>query len=84
MVRLQRVEANSEIKGILEKTLVPKQPGVYAANGIWYEALASLAQLRCTNPNDATIASDWQSLLQQVGLPEIAKKHLAQCNPNKG
>lgn len=81
---ITRVEANSEIKGILEKTLVPKQPGVYAANGIWYEALASLAQLRCTNPNDATIASDWQSLLQQVGLPEIAKKHLAQCNPNKG
>lgn len=81
---ITRVEANSEIKGILEKTLVPKQPGVYAANGIWYEALASLAQLRCTNPNDATIASDWQSLLQQVGLPEIAKKPLAQCNPNKG
>lgn len=81
---ITRVEANSEIKGILEKTLVLKQPGVYAANGIWYESLASLAQLRCTNPNDATIASDWQSLLQQVGLPEIATKPLAQCNPNKG
>lgn len=80
---ITRVEANSEIKGILDQKLVPKQPGVYAANGIWYESLASLAQLRCTNPNDATITSDWQSLLQQVGLPEIATKPLAQCNPNK-
>lgn len=81
---ITRVEANSEIKGILQQGFVPKQPSVYATNGIWYESLASLAQLRCTNPNDASIVSDWQSLLQQVGLPEIAKKPLAQCNPNKG
>jgi hypothetical protein len=81
---ITRVEANSEVNGILEQRLVRKQPSVYAANGIWYESLASLAQLRCTNPDDATIASDWQSLLQQVGLPQIANKPLAQCNPIKG
>jgi hypothetical protein len=80
---ITRVETNAEIKAILAPRLVSKQPGVYAANGIWYESLASLAQLRCTNPNDATIASDWQSLLQQVGLPQIANKPLAQCNPSK-
>jgi hypothetical protein len=32
------------------------------------------------NPDHANFSSDWESLLQQVGLPEIAKKPLAQCN----
>lgn len=81
---ITRVEASSELKKKVSNTLLQKQPAIYAENGIWYESLASLAQLRCSHPNDATIASDWQSILQQVGLPEIGKKPLSQCNLNKG
>jgi hypothetical protein len=76
---IKRVEPNSELKHKLDTALPQDQPAIYAANGIWFEALASLVKLRCSSPNDATLASDWESLLQQVGLPEISRKPLSQC-----
>jgi hypothetical protein len=76
---IKRVEPNSEFQHKLATALPQEKPGIYATNGIWYEALASLATLRCTSPNNSTLTSDWESLLQQVGLPEISKKPLAQC-----
>jgi len=76
---IKRIEPNSELKHKLDTSLPQEQPVIYAANGIWFEALTSLAKLRCTSPNDATLASNWESLLQQVGLPEISRKPLAQC-----
>jgi len=77
---IKRIEPNSELQQKLGTAPRQEQPAIYAKNGIWYEALASLAQLRCTSPSDSTITSDWESLLQQVGLPEISQKPLAQCN----
>ena len=77
---IKRIEPNSALKQKLDTASSQQQPVIYATNGIWYEALASLAKLRCTSPNNATLASDWESLLQQVGLPEISKKPLALCN----
>lgn len=77
---IKRIEPNSELKQKLGTASRQQQPAIYAKNGIWHEALASLAELRCASPSDSTIASDWESLLQQVGLPEISQKPLAQCN----
>ena len=77
---IKRIEPNSELQQKLGTAPRQEQPAIYAKNGIWYEALASLAQLRCASPSDSTITSNWESLLQQVGLPEISKKPLAQCN----
>ena len=77
---IKRVEPDSAIKNQLATTPNKAQPAIYANNGIWYEAVTTLAKLRCASPNDSTIASDWTSLLQQVELPEIAKKPLSQCN----
>lgn len=77
---IKRVEPDSTIKTQLFAAADKAQPAIYASNGIWYEALTSLAKLRCASPNDTTILSNWTSLLQQVELPEIAKKPLAQCN----
>jgi hypothetical protein len=77
---IKRIEPNSELKHKLETALVQEKPAIYAANGIWYEALASLAKLRCSAPNNVTVASNWESLLQQVELSEIAIKPLAQCH----
>lgn len=77
---IKRVEPNSLIKNQLVAATDKAQPGIYASNGIWYEAVTSLANLRCASPNDQTILSNWKSLLQQVELPEIATKPLSQCN----
>ena len=47
---------------------------LYAENGIWFDALTILAELKQSKPNDATIAAEWQSLLQSVTLEDIANQ----------
>lgn len=49
---------------------------VYAANGIWYEALTKLAELRLSDPQNATLRDHWTQLLQSVGLAELAQEPL--------
>jgi hypothetical protein len=53
-----------------------QQVAIYASNGIWYEALTTLAQLRQNSPQDATLQQEWQDLLIFVGLNDIAAKPL--------
>lgn len=77
---IKRVSLNSKLQHELNTALPQEKPAIYASNGFWHEALTSLAKLRCSYPNEATYRSDWESLLQQVELPRIATKPLAQCN----
>jgi hypothetical protein len=77
---IKRISLDSKLQHKLNTALPQQKPAIYATNGLWYDALASLAKLRCSYPDHANFSSDWESLLQQVGLPEIAKKPLAQCN----
>jgi hypothetical protein len=77
---IKRVSLNSKLQHELDTALAQEKPAIYASNGFWHDALTSLAKLRCSYPNDATYRSDWESLLQQVELPKIATKPLAQCN----
>lgn len=51
----------------------------YAANGIWYDALTTLAQLRRQKPKDSTLTQDWTNLLQSAGLGAIAPASIADC-----
>ncbi|MFE4106234.1 DUF928 domain-containing protein [Almyronema epifaneia] len=48
------------------------QLAFYAERGIWQETAGTLAQLRYQFPDDPAIASDWQALMQDVGLDEFA------------
>jgi hypothetical protein len=57
----------------------PRQKAViYAENGIWQDALSNLAAARRANPNDTDLAADWESLLDSVALPEIAKEPIVE------
>ncbi|MCC5638784.1 DUF928 domain-containing protein [Nostoc sp. CHAB 5844] len=59
------------------KTASPRErAALYAANGIWYDSLAILAQLRRQRPNDAALQTDWQSLLESVKLANIVPEPL--------
>lgn len=44
----------------------------YAEQGIWQDAIATLAQLRYANSNDVNVTEAWQDLLALAGLPEVA------------
>jgi hypothetical protein len=76
---VQRVALNLALK-IQLKTATPQERiALYAANGIWYETLTNLAQLRRKNPQDATLNTDWVEFLHSVGLDYIATKPVVPC-----
>lgn len=56
-----------------------EQIALYAANGLWHEALTNLAELHRTNPKDAALATDWDNLLSSVGLDAIISKPIVRC-----
>lgn len=56
----------------IQQTAASDLPNLYAEQGIWYEALTSLAQLRQASPTDATLTSSWERLLKSVGLGAFA------------
>jgi hypothetical protein len=51
---------------------------VYAENGLWYDALASISDLISSAPNDRLLRRQRAALLQQVGLQEAAEWDLRQ------
>jgi hypothetical protein len=53
-----------------------EQARLYAQASLWYEALATLAQLRQSQPQDAALVTQWQTLLKSVGLEQIADQPL--------
>ncbi|WP_332962542.1 DUF928 domain-containing protein [Microcoleus sp. ARI1-A5] len=50
----------------------------YAKNGIWYDTLTTLAQMRRKAPDDPSLKAEWTQLLQSQKLESIADKPLVQ------
>ncbi|WP_373525870.1 DUF928 domain-containing protein [Nostoc sp.] len=70
---IQRVSLQSNVAKQLAAATDPREKiAIYAASGIWYDPLNMLAQLRLANPNDVSLATDWQSLLQSIKLQQLA------------
>lgn len=56
----------------LERSTPKQRVALYAANGIWYDALTTSDKLRHTDPKD----SNWVDLLRAVGLGDVAPEPL--------
>ena len=54
---------------------------IYAEEGIWYDALMMISDLIEASPNDTILHKQRASLLEQVGLPEIAEFEMKQVFP---
>lgn len=50
----------------------------FGAQGIWYDAVATLASLRKTQPTDTAVANDWHNLLSSVGLDALTDAPLVE------
>lgn len=64
---VQRVETTPALERQLQ-TARSREDIVYAANGIWYDALNYLAQSRLNNPSNSMLADDWTNLLSAKGV----------------
>ncbi|MBD0264200.1 MAG: DUF928 domain-containing protein [Tolypothrix sp. Co-bin9] len=70
---IQRINLDSRVMQQLSAAGDTQQKIIiYAKEGIWFDALTMLAQIRLSNYNDASIKEDWQSLLQSVNLGNIS------------
>ncbi|MFM7423395.1 MAG: DUF928 domain-containing protein [Elainella sp.] len=70
---VKRVEYDPGTSQALVAATPAGQTGLYAEAGLWYDALATLADLRRTQPQNPTLINQWQALLQSVGLTQIAE-----------
>lgn len=76
---VQRVALNSELMNKLESAKPPQRVKLYAANGIWQDTLTLLANLHRKYPHDTILTSQWITLLQSVGLEDIANEPIIEC-----
>ena len=78
---VRRVELSADIRSELEKADPRQKAVIYAENGIWQDALGTLAAARLANPNDPDLAADWKILLDSVNLGEIAAEPIVPIDP---
>jgi Domain of Unknown Function (DUF928) len=73
---MQRTELSSTTMQQLSGVSDLDRVRIYAENRIWYDTLATMAELVKMHPNDSTILGRWETLLQSVGLKEVAQAPL--------
>ncbi|MEA5449226.1 DUF928 domain-containing protein [Leptolyngbya sp. CCNP1308] len=56
-----------------------EQARLYAANGIWHDALNTLATHQQAQPASAQATSAWVDLLQQAGFEDLASEPFSPC-----
>ncbi|HYA86251.1 MAG TPA: DUF928 domain-containing protein, partial [Nitrospirota bacterium] len=49
-----------------------KAPSIYAEEGLWYDAIGSISQMIDASPGNMELRKQRASLLEQVGLLEVA------------
>ena len=76
---VERIEPSQTLQRQLQQAKESDRPNVYAQNGLWYDTLMALAEMRRSASNNATITADWKQLLESAGLKEIADKPLIDC-----
>ena len=69
---IERIAASAALAKRVAAAPKAEHAAVYAGEGIWYDALASLGELIEQSPNDAALRMQRAALLQQVGLKEAA------------
>jgi Domain of Unknown Function (DUF928) len=76
---VQRVSPTVAIARQL-KTATPQQRvDLYTQQGLWYDAIAALAEQRLLQPENAALKANWNGLLQSVNLSDITSQPLLSC-----
>ncbi len=70
---IERVELPEALRAKLVQAGKAKTPYVYAEAGIWYDAVTAISDQIDASPDDPGFRKQRASLLEQVGLPEVAE-----------
>ncbi|MCC5640521.1 DUF928 domain-containing protein [Nostoc sp. CHAB 5844] len=78
---VKRVSLRPEITKELQTATPLQQFAIYAQNGIWHEALTTLAKLRQEHPQDTALKTQWQDLLLSIRLGNVAAEPILLNKP---
>jgi hypothetical protein len=76
---IQRVNLDSAQQNRLPGATPIEQARIFAANGIWFEYLNTLANLYHTHSGEKAIATAWANLLQQAKLESLTQIPFTPC-----
>ena len=76
---IERVNLNSQLAKRIEQATPLQKAALYAENGIWHNALTTLGEARLSQPNDASLLTNWSSLLESEKLDSFANYSLVNC-----
>ncbi|HEX4140865.1 MAG TPA: DUF928 domain-containing protein [Candidatus Methylacidiphilales bacterium] len=68
---VKRVEPSARLVAQLAQARDQDKPAIYAANGIWYDAVESLSTQIQHSPNDEALKQERAGLLKQVALADV-------------
>jgi hypothetical protein len=68
---IQRMELDRNLSKQIDQATPTDKVTLYAENGLWHDAITTLAHLRATKPQDPGLNQDWQNLLDAIGLGDL-------------
>ena len=77
---VQRSELDRNLSEQLQRATPTAKVSLYAENGLWYDALATLANLRANQPQDTGLIQNWQKLLEAIELGNLASQPLGDAH----
>ncbi|MDM9380430.1 DUF928 domain-containing protein [Chlorogloeopsis sp. ULAP01] len=75
---IQRVALTQNVTNQLQQLNPKERISIYAEQGLWFDTLSTVAELRACNPSDKNLSNLWINLLQQAELVELAQQPLQQ------
>nr|WP_255699180.1 DUF928 domain-containing protein [Tychonema sp. BBK16] len=79
---INRTAIAPTLKTELDRSSERDRLSILTQQGIWYEYLTTLAQLRVSSPSDRSLALKWSEMLSSVDLGKISQEPLVPSNVN--
>jgi hypothetical protein len=78
---IKRVEPSSDVTTIAQSGVSLELATAYGQQGIWYDTLSTLVELKHLQPENRNLNGEWAELLEQVGLAAIAANPVVPIAP---
>ncbi|NJL79989.1 MAG: DUF928 domain-containing protein [Richelia sp. SM2_1_7] len=75
---VRRVELNDELTEKINAATPRERVELYAGEGIWFDSLDNLANLRKQQPKNQELLENWTSLLESTGFKDITEQPLVE------
>lgn len=68
---VERISPDESLSQQLANASPQEQARLYQENGVWYDAITVLGNLRRSHPGDVAVEAEWNRLLQTLGIADI-------------